>query len=182
MARIIGALASSHTPTIGFAFDRDKRDDPAWAPIFKHYEPLQQWLEDKKPDVLFFDLQRSRHLVLLRSLLRVRARHRREISRSPTKAAARATCRRSWAPGPGASHRRSADRRRIRHVVLPGQGARPRLLLAALDACAPQAGRGWPRHRPARRSACCSFRFRPRGAATNSASRCAAPSRAIRKT
>src|SRR5436305_11474026 len=54
MARIIGALASSHTPTIGFAFDRNKRDDPAWAPIFKHYEPLQQWIEDKKPDVMVF--------------------------------------------------------------------------------------------------------------------------------
>lgn len=54
MARIIGALASSHTPTIGFAFDRNKRDDPAWAPIFKHYEPLQQWIEDKKPDVMLF--------------------------------------------------------------------------------------------------------------------------------
>ena len=54
MAQIIGALASSHTPTIGFAFDRDKRDDPAWAPIFKHYEPLQQWIEDKKPDVMVF--------------------------------------------------------------------------------------------------------------------------------
>jgi gallate dioxygenase len=54
MARIIGALASSHTPTIGFAFDRNKRDDPDWAPIFKHYEPLQQWIEDKAPDVMLF--------------------------------------------------------------------------------------------------------------------------------
>ena len=54
MAKIIGALASSHTPTIGFAVDRDKRDDPAWAPIFKHYEPLRQWIDDKKPDVMIF--------------------------------------------------------------------------------------------------------------------------------
>src|SRR6266478_1839956 len=54
MAKIIGALASSHTPTIGFAFDRNKRDDPDWAPIFKHYEPLQQWIDDKKPDVMLF--------------------------------------------------------------------------------------------------------------------------------
>ncbi len=52
MARIIGGLASSHTPTIGFAFDRNKRDDPAWAPIFEHYEPLQRWLTEKRPDVL----------------------------------------------------------------------------------------------------------------------------------
>jgi len=54
MARIIGALASSHTPTIGFAFDRNKRNDPDWAPIFKHYEPLQQWIKDKQPDVMVF--------------------------------------------------------------------------------------------------------------------------------
>src|SRR5215467_8767954 len=54
MARIIGALASSHTPTIGFAFDRNKRDDPAWAPIFQHYEPLRQWIDAKKPDVMVF--------------------------------------------------------------------------------------------------------------------------------
>jgi gallate dioxygenase len=54
MARIIGALASSHTPTIGFAFDRNKRDDPAWAPIFEHYEPLQRWIDEKKPDVMVF--------------------------------------------------------------------------------------------------------------------------------
>ena len=32
MARIIGGIAASHTPTIGFAYDRNKRDDPVWAP------------------------------------------------------------------------------------------------------------------------------------------------------
>ncbi|NEX62973.1 gallate dioxygenase [Noviherbaspirillum galbum] len=52
MARIIGAIASSHTPTIGFALDAGKQNDPAWAPIFKAYEPVQRWLEDKKPDVM----------------------------------------------------------------------------------------------------------------------------------
>ncbi len=35
MARIIGAIATSHTPTIGFAYDRNKQDDPVWAPIFE---------------------------------------------------------------------------------------------------------------------------------------------------
>jgi gallate dioxygenase len=52
MARIVGAVASSHTPTIGFALDRNKRDDPAWAPIFEGYKPVQNWLAEKKPDVL----------------------------------------------------------------------------------------------------------------------------------
>jgi gallate dioxygenase len=53
MARIIGAIASSHSPTIGFALDRQKQDDPVWAPIFEAYKPVQQWLSEKKPDVLF---------------------------------------------------------------------------------------------------------------------------------
>ncbi|MBP6902785.1 MAG: gallate dioxygenase, partial [Burkholderiaceae bacterium] len=52
MARIIGGIAASHTPTIGFAFDRDKQDDPVWAPIFKAFRPIQQWIADKRPDVL----------------------------------------------------------------------------------------------------------------------------------
>ena len=52
MARIVGAVASSHTPTIGFAYDRRKRDDPVWAPIFEAYQPVQRWLAEKAPDVL----------------------------------------------------------------------------------------------------------------------------------
>ena len=54
MATIVGAVASSHTPTIGFAYDRDKRDDPAWAPIFEAFRPVREWFERKKPDVLLF--------------------------------------------------------------------------------------------------------------------------------
>ena len=53
MAKIIGAVAASHTPTIGFAYDRNKQNDPVWAPIFEAFKPVQQWLADKKPDVLF---------------------------------------------------------------------------------------------------------------------------------
>ena len=54
MARIIGGLAASHTPTIGFAYDRDKRDDPVWAPIFENFAPLAAWLAQKRPDALLF--------------------------------------------------------------------------------------------------------------------------------
>jgi len=54
MARIVGGIGSSHTPTIGFALDAGKQADPVWAPIFRGYEPVQQWLRDKRPDVLFF--------------------------------------------------------------------------------------------------------------------------------
>jgi gallate dioxygenase len=54
MAKIIGAIACSHTPTIGFAFDKKKQDDPAWAPIFEAFKPVRQWIENRKPEVLFF--------------------------------------------------------------------------------------------------------------------------------
>jgi len=53
MARIIGGIASSHTPTIGFALDAHKQADPAWAPIFEGYRPVQAWLAEQRPDVLF---------------------------------------------------------------------------------------------------------------------------------
>ena len=52
MARIIGGIAASHTPTIGFAFDKNKRDDPVWAPIFENFAPIADWLADKRPDVV----------------------------------------------------------------------------------------------------------------------------------
>ena len=51
MANILGGIAVSHTPTIGFAVDHHKQQDPAWAPIFQSFEPLQRWLEEKKPDL-----------------------------------------------------------------------------------------------------------------------------------
>jgi gallate dioxygenase len=52
MARIVGAIATSHTPTIGFAHDRKSPDDPVWGPIFAAYVPIRRWLAEKKPDAL----------------------------------------------------------------------------------------------------------------------------------
>jgi hypothetical protein len=54
MARIIGGIGTSHVPTIGMAFDRKRRDDPDWAPLFKGYETVAAWLAERKPDVLVF--------------------------------------------------------------------------------------------------------------------------------
>ena len=54
MAKIIGGLAVSHTPTIGFAVDHHKQQESAWAPIFDGFAPMQRWLEEKKPDVLLY--------------------------------------------------------------------------------------------------------------------------------
>jgi gallate dioxygenase len=52
MAKIIGAIATSHTPTIGFAKDRRLDNDPVWKPIFDAYEPIRAWLAEKRADVL----------------------------------------------------------------------------------------------------------------------------------
>jgi len=52
MAKIIGAIATSHTPTIGFAKDRRLENDPIWKPIFDAYEPIRAWLANKRADVL----------------------------------------------------------------------------------------------------------------------------------
>jgi gallate dioxygenase len=54
MARIVGAIACSHTPTIGFALDAGKQGDPAWQPIFSAFEPVRGWLQEKQPDVLLY--------------------------------------------------------------------------------------------------------------------------------
>jgi gallate dioxygenase len=54
MARIIGGLAVSHTPTIGFAYDHHKQGDPAWAPIFESFEPVRRWLGEHRPDALVY--------------------------------------------------------------------------------------------------------------------------------
>ena len=54
MATIVGGFAVSHTPTIGFAYDAKKKEDPVWKPIFDGYKPVQKWLAEKKPDVILY--------------------------------------------------------------------------------------------------------------------------------
>lgn len=54
MATIIGGIGTSHVPTIGLAYDRKRQSDPAWAPLFKGYEPVAAWLAERRPDVLLF--------------------------------------------------------------------------------------------------------------------------------
>jgi protocatechuate 4,5-dioxygenase beta chain len=54
MAKIIGGIGTSHVPTIGMAYDRDKRNDPDWAPLFEGYAPVARWMADRRPDVLVF--------------------------------------------------------------------------------------------------------------------------------
>jgi len=54
MARILGGIGASHTPTIGFALDHNKQQESAWAPIFAGFEPVRQWLKQQRPDALVY--------------------------------------------------------------------------------------------------------------------------------
>ena len=54
MATIIGGIATSHTPSIAYAHDTQKPEDPVWAPVFEGFAPVKAWLEEKQPDVLFY--------------------------------------------------------------------------------------------------------------------------------
>jgi len=53
MAQLIGGIGASHTPTIGFAKDTGKGDDPAWAPIFAGFRVVQDWVKANEIDCLF---------------------------------------------------------------------------------------------------------------------------------
>ena len=53
MARIIGGIGASHSPTIGFAKDTGKQNDPAWQPIFEGFDAIRGWVQAKKIDVIF---------------------------------------------------------------------------------------------------------------------------------
>jgi protocatechuate 4,5-dioxygenase beta chain len=51
MARIVGAITTSHIPAIGKAIARNLQDDPYWKPFFDGYPPVHRWLAQVRPDV-----------------------------------------------------------------------------------------------------------------------------------
>lgn len=53
MARIIGGIGASHSPTIGYAKDTGKQNDPVWKPIFDGFDQIRGWVYEKKIDVIF---------------------------------------------------------------------------------------------------------------------------------
>ena len=53
MARIVGGIGASHSPTIGFAKDNGKQQDPAWKPIFDGFDAIRAWVHARKVDVIF---------------------------------------------------------------------------------------------------------------------------------
>jgi protocatechuate 4,5-dioxygenase beta chain len=51
MAQIIGGVATTHVPSIGKAIADKKENDPYWAPFFRGFDYVHQWLARAKPDV-----------------------------------------------------------------------------------------------------------------------------------
>ncbi|MFM2054441.1 MAG: hypothetical protein RL456_2478 [Pseudomonadota bacterium] len=53
MARVVGGIGASHSPTIGYAKDTGKHLDPAWKPIFDGFDAIRAWVHEKRVDVIF---------------------------------------------------------------------------------------------------------------------------------
>ncbi len=51
MARIVGAVTTSHVPAIGRAIARNLQGDPYWKPFFDGFGPVHDWLARVRPDV-----------------------------------------------------------------------------------------------------------------------------------
>jgi len=51
MARIVGAITTSHVPAIGGAIAKGAQAQPYWKPFFDGFAPLHRWLAEVKPDV-----------------------------------------------------------------------------------------------------------------------------------
>ena len=51
MAKIVGAITTSHVPAIGRAIDKGLQDDPYWKPFFDGFPPVRDWLANVRPSV-----------------------------------------------------------------------------------------------------------------------------------
>lgn len=51
VAKIIGAINTTHVPYIGRAIAKNLQQDPYWKPFFDGFPPIHAWLEKAKPDV-----------------------------------------------------------------------------------------------------------------------------------
>lgn len=52
MAEVAYGVATSHTPSIGVAIDKDREEEPYWAPLFQGYEAGRKWMADADPDAI----------------------------------------------------------------------------------------------------------------------------------
>ena len=51
MAKILGALSTSHVPAIGRAIAKNLQNEPYWKPFFQGWPQVHQWLATHKPDI-----------------------------------------------------------------------------------------------------------------------------------
>ena len=51
MAKVVGAITTSHVPAIGRAIAKELQHEPYWSPFFDGFAPVRQWLDKVKPDV-----------------------------------------------------------------------------------------------------------------------------------
>jgi protocatechuate 4,5-dioxygenase beta chain len=49
MARLLGAICTSHIPAIGRAIARGTENEPYWKPFFEGYPPVREWLAKADP-------------------------------------------------------------------------------------------------------------------------------------
>lgn len=54
MAEIVGAIGSSHAPSIAFAYDAGHGERPEWQGLFNAYKPVRDWLQRIDADTLVF--------------------------------------------------------------------------------------------------------------------------------
>jgi protocatechuate 4,5-dioxygenase beta chain len=52
MAKLLGAIFTSHIPAIGNAIARGTENEPYWKPFFDGYPPVREWLAKVDPDVV----------------------------------------------------------------------------------------------------------------------------------
>jgi protocatechuate 4,5-dioxygenase beta chain len=52
MARIVGAITTSHVPAIGGAIARGLQQEPYWKPFFDGFQAVHRWLQKIRPDVV----------------------------------------------------------------------------------------------------------------------------------
>ncbi|HUZ73291.1 MAG TPA: class III extradiol dioxygenase family protein [Stellaceae bacterium] len=51
MARVIGAITTSHIPAIGGAIAKGLQSEPYWRPFFAAFDRVHEWLAQERPDV-----------------------------------------------------------------------------------------------------------------------------------
>ena len=52
MARIVGAISTSHVPGIGGAIAKGLQQDPYWKPFFDGFKAVHAWLDQVRPEVV----------------------------------------------------------------------------------------------------------------------------------